>query len=269
MKLGVMLSIQDFKTLSFPEADFSELLLFDGDLDRIGERLIAELKHARPPIAFVHAQEFIQYGDKKRLVDLSSEDEVFRVSCIKTLQESQALADSLGRVDLVIHPGGIRGSAVAHEPLLQNLERSLSELGPRGLLLENMPWYYWQKGAGKMVSNVCVTIESIVSLSDRVEGLVLDTAHGYLSRQEGSQEYLRDFMEVLGEKVRHIHLSDARAPDKEGLQVGEGDIDFSFLRGVSLPMMMEVWNGHEQDGAGFREGIRRMRAMEDKWASSP
>jgi len=269
MKLGVMLSARDFKDLSFPEADFSELLLFDGDLDRIDGCLIAELVRAKPPIAFVHAQEFVQHGGKERLIDLASEDETFRASCIKTLRDSRALADSLGKVGLVIHPGGIRGSVVDRQSLHQNLERSLSELGPRSLLLENMPWYYWQKGTGRMVSNVCVSIESIARLSDKVDGFVLDTAHGYLSRQEGSQEYLRESMDVLGKKVKHIHLSDARAPDKEGLQIGEGDIDFSFLKGTSLPVMIEVWSGHEQGGAGFKEGIRRVRALERKWASAP
>jgi N-acetylneuraminate synthase len=269
MKLGVMVSIRDFRDLSFPEADFSELLLFNGDLARMDERFIAELAHARPQIAYVHAQEFVHHDGSRRLIDLTSEDEAFRVSCIKTLEDSRALADSLGKVGLVIHPGGIRGSVVDSQSLLQNLERSLSELGPRGLLLENMPWYYWQKGAGRMVSNVGVSIESIARLSDMVDGLVLDTAHGYLSRLESSQDYLHDFMEVLGKKVKHIHLSDARAPDKEGLQIGDGDIDFSFLRGSSLPVMIEVWNGHEQGGAGFREGIRRMRILESKWASPP
>jgi len=269
MKLGVMLSARDFKDLSFPEADFSELLMFDGDLDRIDGRLIAELMRAKPPIAYVHAQEFVQHGGKGRLIDLTSEDEIFRASCIKILQDSRVLADSLGKVCLVIHPGGIRSSVVDRQPLLKNLERSLSELGPRGLLLENMPWYYWQKGTGRMVSSVCVSIEDIARLSDEVDGFVLDTAHGYLSRQEGSQEYLRDFMDVLGKKVKHIHLSDARAPDKEGLQVGEGDIDFSFLKGTPMPVMIEVWNGHEYGGAGFREGIKRMRAIESTWTSTP
>jgi len=269
MKLGVMLSLRDFRTLSFPEAAFSELLLLEGDIGRIDRGLIAELKRAKPPIAYVHAQELVQHGGRRRLLDLTAEDEAFRSSCVKTLQESRALADSLGQVGLVIHPGGIRSSAVDGMPLFKNLERSLSELGPRGLLLENMPWYYWQKGTGRMVSNVCVSIESVARLSDKVDGFVLDTAHGYLSRQDGSQEYLRDFMEVLGKKGKHIHLSDARAPDQEGLQVGEGDIDFSFLKGTPLPVMIEVWNGHEHGGAGFKEGIKRLRAIESKWASAP
>jgi hypothetical protein len=97
MKLGVMLSARDFKDLTFPEANFSELLLFDGDLGRIDERLIAELTRAKPPIAYVHAQEFVNHGGSRRLIDLTSEDETFRASCIKILQDSRALADSLGK----------------------------------------------------------------------------------------------------------------------------------------------------------------------------
>ena len=268
MKLGIMVSALDFKELAFPEADFSELLLFDGDIARIDGHLIEELSHAEPPLTFVHAQEFVPYSGKKRLLDLASEDEGFRASCVKVVEDSRALASSLGKVLLVVHPGGIRSAAANHEGLLRNLEKSLVELGPKGLLLENMPWYYWQKGIGRMVSNICVSIDDIEKISDHVEGVVLDTAHGYLSSEDGNQRYLTDFMDILGEKVKHIHLSDARAPDKEGLQIGDGDIDFSFLKGTAAQVMIEVWNGQARGGAGFREGIRRLRGLETRWASA-
>lgn len=269
MRLGTMSSIGDFKALALPEADFSELLLFDGDLVTIDGRMIDELSHAEPPVAFVHAQEFVLHDGRRRLLDLSSEDERFRASCIEVIEDSRTLADSLGGIELVIHPGGIRDAPVDREPLFGNLERSLSEIGPRGLLLENMPWYYWQKGTGRLVSNICVSIEDMVRTSGMVDGLVLDTCHGYLSRREGDQMYSRNFIDVLGDKVRHVHMSDARAPDMEGLQIGDGDIDFSFLSGTVLPVMIEVWGGHEQGGAGFREGIRRVRALESIWGSAP
>lgn len=269
MKIGVMLSVRDFKSLTFAHADFSELLLFEEDLGSMEPHLLDELRLATPPISFVHAQEFVNFKGSSRLIDLTSEDEDFRVHCVETLRESRVLASSIGAVSLVIHPGGIRDSIVDPQPLHRRLERSLSELGPQGLLLENMPWYYWQKNAGRKISNVCVSIDSVKRLTNMVDGFVLDTAHGFLSNQDGSQEFLVDFMEALGGKVKHVHMSDASPPDKEGLQIGDGDIDFSFLKGTSLPVMIEVWNGHELGGAGFREGIRRLRTLESKWAAAP
>jgi N-acetylneuraminate synthase len=68
-------------------------------------------------------------------------------------------------------------------------------------------------------------------------------------------------MERFGEKVMHVHASDAVAPDREGLQVGDGEVDFSVLMGMSVPVLVEIWNGHADGGAGFRVGIERLREM--------
>ncbi|MCU0853138.1 MAG: hypothetical protein MUC90_07820, partial [Thermoplasmata archaeon] len=88
---------------------------------------------------------------------------------------------------------------------------------------------------------------------------------GYLSRTEGDQGYCRRFLDALGAKVRHIHVSDARAPDSEGLQIGDGQIDFSILKDASVPITVEIWNGHLEEGQGFWLGIERLRALERSW----
>ena len=261
MKLGVMLSVRDFKDLSILEADFSELLLFEGDLVHTNASQLSKLRDARPRIDFVHAQEFVELEGGTRLLDLTSEDPILRKLSIDTVAKTRALATSLGKAPVVIHPGGIRTSASDHVVLMRGLMESLSQLGTERLLLENMPWYYWQKGKGRMVSNVCVTVEEILQVSDLLSGLVLDTAHGYLSTIDGSQAFLDSFVDSAGDKLKHIHVSDARAPDKEGLQIGDGDIDFSFLAKIHVPMIVEIWNGHEKEGLGFREGIVRLRRM--------
>jgi sugar phosphate isomerase/epimerase len=62
-----------------------------------------------------------------------------------------------------------------------------------------------------------------------------------------------------------LHVSDARAPDKEGIQIGDGNIDFSCLKALEIPLTVEVWKAHENGGSGFRMGIDRLRNMEKRW----
>jgi len=266
LELGVMVSLNDFKRMRIPDASFSELLLFDGDLERMTEQKIEEiLEHAGPPVRFVHVQEFVTHDGRRELVDLSSRNERLRGKCIETVERTRNLAAKLGDLQVIVHPGGIRESVEDRGGLMNNLRRSLESLGPDRLLLENMPWYYWLGKSGRMISNVGVSVGDMAKFSDFVEGLTLDICHGYLSRPEGDQTYCARFLSRLGRLMQHVHVSDARLPDQEGLQIGDGEIDFSFLRGVNVPALVEIWKGHENDGAGFRSGIEKLRALERTW----
>jgi len=101
-----------------------------------------------------------------------------------------------------------------------------------------------------------------------VEGFTLDVCHGYLSRPDGDTSYCSEFLSALGTKTHHLHVSDAKAPDSEGLEIGEGEIDFSFLRDVKVPILVEMWKGHEHNGRGFKQGTERLRALERSFLSS-
>ena len=257
-----MVSADDYSSLVVDGSEFSELLLFNGDLERLQFSDIADrLVEANPPIRYVHVQEFLDYDDAEELVDLSSEDEMIRRKSVQVVAATRAFAHGINDSAVVFHPGGIRSEIADHKLLLSNLEKSLFELGPTSLLMENMPWYYWLRKRKRMVSNICVLMEDLMRFESCIEGFTLDTCHGYLSRPEGDQTYCERFMEALGDKVVHIHASDARAPDQEGLQIGEGDVDFSLLRHVDVPILAEVWNGHANGGEGFRIAIKRLRTL--------
>lgn len=267
VELGIMVSSRDFWELSTALPDFTELLLFEGDDLGVVRRIQHEgwSKEVLPLVRFVHAQEFILYKCRKRLLDLSSGDEDFRGASVGAVLMAREVANGLGGLPVVIHPGGIRRDVRSRDSLLDNLEQSLKELGSAGLLLENMPWFYWYRKKDRMLSNACVSIEDIRRFSRFVDGLTLDVCHGYLSKPEGDQGYCRRFMKTFGSKIKHIHVSDARAPDCEGLQIGEGEVDFSFLKGAEVPITVEIWNGHLDDGKGFWRGIERLRALERSW----
>lgn len=263
MHLGTMVSVRDFDSLRLPDSDFSELLLFRGDLELLSSdpRLTDRLRAAVPPIRYVHVQEFVESGGIEVLLDLSSEDEGLRRKSVSVVEGTRSLASELGCPEVVVHPGGVRREAVDAKRLTADLTRSLEELGPDSLLLENMPWYYWFRKSERLVSNLCVGIEDVSPFADLMEGLTLDTCHGYLSRAEGDAGYCIRFLDEFGDKVVHIHASDARAPDREGLQIGEGDVDLSFLADMEVPILVEVWDGHADGGRGFRTALERLRSM--------
>jgi len=262
MELGYMVSLRDFMTISIPGADFTELLLFDGDEVNVVPDLAGEvLRRAEPSVRFVHVPEFITHRGRPVLLDLSAEDEDLRIRSIQIVRFARELATSLGNIQVVIHPGGIRRRISDSEKSLSSLEESLSELGPSRLLLENMPWFYWHRKSERMVSSICVSIDDMKRFERLVEGFTLDVCHGYLSRPSGDTSYCSEFLAAFGTKTHHLHVSDAKAPDSEGLGIGEGEIDFSFLRDVKMPVLVEVWKGHEQNGRGFKQGIKRLRAL--------
>ncbi len=72
-----------------------------------------------------------------------------------------------------------------------------------------------------------------------------------------------DFLNVR-ERVKHIHISDALPPTGEGLQIGEGVIDFERIVPeifkLDVGIIPEVKGGHLNGGEGF--GIARERILE-------
>ncbi len=71
-------------------------------------------------------------------------------------------------------------------------------------------------------------------------------------------EQLRLLLPYIG----HLHLSDAAGLDGEGLQIGEGSIDwvhfFQVLGEYHGTMIPEIWRGHQRQGEGFLIAIQRL-----------
>ena len=104
LQLGYMVSLRDCAELKLESADFTELLLFDGDSD--GE--VGAGKHSialtmPPPILFVHVQEFMCCGGRLELVDLSSSDQAIRKASVRVVNRTRELAKQLGPKTAHIH----------------------------------------------------------------------------------------------------------------------------------------------------------------------
>jgi len=71
-------------------------------------------------------------------------------------------------------------------------------------------------------------------------------------------------VEQLLPHIKHIHLSDAAGLDGEGLQLGDGEVENRQLIQDTLTVdvykIIEVWQGHLNEGEGFKEMLNRLFA---------
>ncbi len=253
MRLGAMATLRDHETISALKVDFLELLVLPTD----GMQQIRAFCEAFDGELILHAPEELPDG---RLLDLSSTDPSWREASMHRVREVTKAGENTAR-PVVIHPGGITEAPV-HDTseMMASLRASLDAL-PDYTWLENMPLHYHHRGR-KLSSNLMRTPEEMKAVNDLVAGFTVDVSHAYLGVPEKGNDNVRAMFVELGEAVRHVHLSDARYPDLEGLMIGDGDVEMSFLPYLrGLPVLLEVWDGHLDGGAGFREALRRMRGQ--------
>ena len=59
----------------------------------------------------------------------------------------------------------------------------------------------------------------------------------------------------------YLHIVDAQGTDGEGVQIGQGDIDFVELGRIlgtnfpDIPFIPEIWQGHKNRGEGFWDAL--------------
>ena len=82
-----------------------------------------------------------------------------------------------------------------------------------------------------------------------------------------------EFNEVaskLAPITAHYHLADASSEDSEGLQIGEGIIDFFEVfksmneHSSQATWIPEIWQGHKNSGEGFWLALERLDDISSK-----
>ena len=219
----------------------------------------------------VHAPEFFE----RTLVDLCSLDDRQREQSVALIQKTIKLTRDIaphfeGMPKVIVHTGGM---SLDHpiedrEQLYENLRISVGELDHDGveLLLENLPPHPWYFG-GQWLTNAFMDAYEI---RDFIKPLGLDmcfdTSHAKLYCNWAHIDFFEQ-VEVLLPYIRHLHLSDGSGLDGEGLQIGEGTIDwvkFFEVIGAGRPdgyqgtMIPEIWRGHQRGNEGFVIAIRRL-----------
>ncbi len=251
-----------------------EFHVSDRDLD-LGIEAFQPTKY--PFALVVHAPEY--FGD--HLIDLCASETEHRRISVGRIQKTVNLARQLAPwfadmsdtgPKVVIHVGGMspeRGTydvARATEYLLDSLRQL--DVADVDLLLENLPpfpWYFGGRWFGHVLVDAATTAQVCTASG---LGLCFDTSHAALECHRSGVS-LRDFGQLVSPYVKHLHLSDAAGVSGEGLQIGEGEINFIELMPLLFQMnatcVPEIWMGHHREGAGFQTALERL--TEIVWAT--
>lgn len=260
MEYGFTVRFRDFDELLVYNPKMLEFHFTDQDLDEHYPGNDFKFRMV------VHAPEFWD----RTLVDLCSTDEEQRIDSIALIQKAIDLTRKMaphfvGKPKVVVHPGAMSldHPIKDHKTLYDNLRRSVEQIDFVGvdLLLENLPPRPWYFG-GQWLTNAFMDSYEI---RDFLEPLGLkmcfDTSHSKLYCNWAHVDFY-DQVKVILPYIGHLHLSDAAGLDGEGLQIGEGTIDwvhfFKIIGDYHDTMIPEIWRGHQRQGEGFLIAIQRL-----------
>ncbi len=256
-KWGLIARYCDFNEMIKYNPDFIEFHLAEKDLD---ESFIPEKKYDKELI--VHVPEYI--GEK--LFDLCSASKDIIQKSIKVVKKTLDITRNLapffqGTPKIIIHPGAMSlVNKLDKGRLRQTFIDSLKEIDFLGyeILPENLPPYPWYFG-GQWKGNYFMDADEISSFCrDTGINICFDLSHAALYCNAKNKS-LYNYIETILPYIRHIHFADGYGLDGEGVQIGEGDIDFQKIMPLfddyNDTWVPEVWRGHLADGKGFIKAL--------------
>lgn len=259
-KWGPVVRWKDFQSYVQYKPDLFEFHLSDKDLDE-------ELPSGKwEQEVVVHAPEYM----KRVYLNPAAEDPDERKATIAMLQKSVDVARRLresfqGTPKFIIHPGGITLTKSDHPShLLDLFADTLASLKTDGveMLPENLPPRPWVFG-GEWVTNIFMLADEIEAFLQRTGySMCFDTSHAALSCNAYGEDLVA-MITRLAPYIRHLHVADGSGTGEEGLQVGQGTIDFakvlSPLAGYQHTMVPEIWQGHLHGGKGFLQAMEHLK----------
>lgn len=227
------------------------------------------------PLSYtVHCPEMFS-GDM--LLDLTSVDASVRARSRDELARVVEVANALRRwhakaperVLIVTNVGGFSDDGpYSRDEVRRRYERlneSLARVDTAGveIIPQTMPPFPWHFG-GQRYHNLFVSSDDIVDWCRETGGRVcFDVSHSKLACAQFKWSFT-DFVEAVAPHTAHLHLADAEGVDGEGLQIGDGDLDFAALArqldslAPDASFIPEVWQGHKNGGEGFWYALDRL-----------
>ncbi len=268
---GVPVRYHDFKAISAKSnPDLLEFHLSYKDLE---EDIHQYFDRAYDLDLVVHSPELFA-GD--HLLNLCALDEDYRRRSIRELQRVIEVARSLkpffqrcSQPLIVANLGGFTNDAPLHPAergrLYELIAQSLFELDTEGveILPQTLPPFPWYFG-GQIYLNLFVEPEDTVEFCQKYNYRVcLDICHSKLACNHYNRSF-QQFIKLIGPYTAHLHVADAEGVDGEGMQIGEGDIDFPGLAAdlekyaPLVSFIPEIWQGHQNEGEGFWVALEKL-----------
>ncbi|QUX90615.1 acetylneuraminic acid synthetase [Marinomonas sp. A3A] len=271
---GIPVRYHDYQALTADlDLDFVEFHLSYRDL----EVTLSEYIKPSDALGFaVHAPELFA-GD--HILDLSSEDEVYRKHSIaqltRVIEQAKELMHYFPKTKkpvIVVNAGGWNThgflSKEIKEQKYARVKASFEEMDLMGveIAIQTMPPFPWHFG-GQSYHNLFLDPYEIRDFCKNTGLKVcLDISHSMMSCNHYGWD-LYDFVRIVAPYNVHMHIVDAKADDGEGIQIGQGDVDFEklgrLLNEVSpnIQFIPEVWQGHKNRGQGFWSALSYLERM--------
>lgn len=212
------------------------------------------------------------------LLDLASDDPAVRQRSIEDLQRvidlTRALKAKFTRAKrpiVIVSLGGASLNAplpLERRPrLYERCIEALAQVDTEGVEItaQTLPPFPWHVG-GQRFWNLFVEPSELAQFHrDTGIRLTFDVSHTKLATNNSGESFA-EAVDVLLPITAHLHLADASGVDGEGVQVGEGDIDWRLLgkqlRSLApgISFIPEVWQGHVGGGRGFWTALRKLEA---------
>jgi sialic acid synthase SpsE/sugar phosphate isomerase/epimerase len=224
----------------------------------------------------MHAPELFQGS---HLMDLATPDESYRKISLKQTQRVIDITRSLKKFFpktlkplIVANIGGISMDANIDKSLLpsyyERFGKSLEELDKEGveIIPQTMAPFPWHFG-GQRYQNIFVQISEIEEWCTKFNlRMCFDVSHTMLTCNTFGLDFY-DFANRIAPFTAHIHMGDAKGMNGEGLQIGEGDIDFPRLGNIlkekapNASFIPEIWQGHKNGGEGFWLSLEKLEGI--------
>ncbi len=222
----------------------------------------------------VHSPELFS-GD--HIMDLCTDDLEYREQSIRELQRVVDITRGLKKFFpqtltplIIINAGGFTAHdflpVEERKRMYNNLKESLAKIDSNGveIIPQTMPPFPWHFGGQRYHNLFLDPDETSEFCKEHNMRICFDISHSKLACNYFNLSF-KEFVKKVGPFTAHMHVVDAKGVDGEGLQIGDGEIDFSSLADDlnqylvgDVSFIPEIWQGHENEGEGFWVALSRL-----------
>lgn len=224
----------------------------------------------------IHAPEIFD----RKLVDICSNDAWHVEKSLEILQRTLEKTKELHKyfpehkAKVVMHLGGmflndkdVKDTFKLIDTAIQNFTKLKYDRDVIEVIPENLPPRPWYMG-GEWYQHGFMSASDMKQFCSHFDlKMTFDVCHAQLYCnlfEIDINEYAREVMPF----VSHVHISDAYGTNGEGVQIGEGCMDFESLFTImgayKFSWVPEIWSGHLHEGAGTYECMKLLEKYAGK-----